>query len=291
MNLKDTKYVVVTPVRDEQDYLPYTIESMVRQTVLPQEWVLVNDGSKDTTGKIIDDAARSFPWINAVHRQDRGYRKWGAGIIEAFYVGFDVLTYRDWQFMSKLDGDLSFEPNYFERTFERFSAEPKLGIGGGVLYHDENGKLVLERTPIFHVRGGVKIYRRECWDALDGLWVGPGSDLVDEIKANMLGWTSASFPEIHMIHHRFTGASWGRWGSMVKDGKIDYVTGYHPLFVMAKSVARSARRPYIIAGLAHVYGYCTAAMGRMQRVDDPNLIRYIRKQQLARLFGGETIWK
>ena len=107
----------------------------------------------------------------------------------------------------------------------------------------------------------------------------------------MLGWTSMSFTDIHMIHHRFTGASWGRWGSLVKDGKIDYVTGYHPLFEAAKSVVRLVRRPYVLGSVAMVYGYVTARLQRMQRVDDPELIRYLRRQQLARLFGGKTIWK
>lgn len=291
METNEISYVVVTPVRDEEAYLPFTIDSMVNQTVRPQEWVLVNDGSKDKTGQIIEEAATRHSWIRAVHCADRGYRKWGAGIIEAFYAGFNALTCRNWDFMSKLDGDLSYAPDYFESCFRKFKENPSIGIGGGVLYHYEDGKRVLERHPTFHVRGGVKIYRRTCWDALEGLWVGPGSDTVDEVKANMLGWTSMSFTDIHMIHHRFTGASWGRWGGLVKDGKIDYVTGYHPLFEAAKSVVRLGRRPYVLGSVAMVYGYVAARLQRMQRVDDPELIRYLRRQQLARLFGGKTIWK
>ncbi len=291
MNGKNTKYVVITPVRDEETYLPCAIKSMIAQTILPREWVIVNDGSTDGTGRIIDEYAAKYPWIRAVHRQDRGFRKWGAGIIEAFYAGFDALTCTDWDFMSKLDGDLSFDPGYFEGTFERFAADPKIGIGGGVLYHYTNGEKILERHPVFHVRGGVKIYRRACWDALGGLWIGPGSDLMDETKANMLGWTTRSFIDLHMIHHRPTGESYGRWGGSAKDGKIDYVTGYHPLFLMAKWTARLFRRPYVLGSLAMAYGYFSAMIQRMPQVDDRELIRYIRRQQLARLFGGQTIWK
>jgi biofilm PGA synthesis N-glycosyltransferase PgaC len=287
----NTKYVVVTPVRDEEENLPLTIESMVRQTILPQRWIIVNDGSKDNTGSIIDQAAAKYPWIQGVHRKDRGFRKWGAGIIEAFYDGFNQLPSQDWDFMCKLDGDLSFEPNYFESAFRRFQDAPRVGIGGGVLYHYENEKVVFEKHPVFHVRGGVKIYRRACWEAIDGLWVGPGSDTVDEVKANMLGWTTTSFTELHMQHHRFTGASWGRWGGLVKDGKIDYVSGYHPLFLAAKSIVRLVRWPYFLGSFALVYGYVSAHLERTPRVDDPELIRYLRQQQLARLFGGETIWK
>lgn len=291
MSKSEPSYIVVTPVRDEEAYLPLTIESMVKQTVRPAEWIIVNDGSKDKTGQIAEEAAAKYPWIRTVHRGDRGYRKWGAGIIEAFYAGFNAATFHNWDFMSKLDGDLSFEPNYFESCFDKFQRNPRIGIGGGVLYHDEGGQRVLEQHPVFHVRGGVKIYRRACWKDIAGLWVGPGSDTVDEVKANMLGWTSQSFTDIHMTHHRFTGASWGRWGSLVKDGKIDYVTGYHPLFLMAKVMARLPRKPFVLGALAHGYGYCSARVNRMEQVDDPKLIRYLRSQQLARLMGRKTIWK
>lgn len=291
MKTSFTKYVVVTPVRDEEEYLPRTIESMVRQAVLPREWIIVNDGSQDQTESIIEQAASQHPWIRGIHREDRGFRKWGAGIIEAFYDGFHALTCQDWEFMCKLDGDLSFDSGYFAGAFEKFKQNPRIGIGGGVLYHYENGKKVLEPHPTFHVRGGVKIYRRACWEALGGLWVGPGSDTVDEVKANMLGWTTMSFAGLHLIHHRFTGAAYGLWGGLVKDGKIDYVNGYHPLFVLAKWLARLFRRPYLLGSFALAYGYFAARLQRVPQVDDPDLIRYLRGQQLARILGRETIWK
>jgi glycosyltransferase involved in cell wall biosynthesis len=264
---------------------------MAGQTILPREWILVDDGSRDSTPRIIQEAASRYPWIRAVSRTDRGFRQWGAGIIEAFYAGYDCIAFPQWDYLCKLDGDLSFASDYFASCFTKFEQDPRLGIGGGVLYHDENGKRVLEKTPAFHVRGGVKIYRRACWDSLDGLWIGPGSDTVDEVKANMMGWSSRSFADLPMTHHRFTGASWGRWGGLIKDGKIDYVTGYHPLFVTAKVLKRTLRRPYVLGALAHLYGYITACRQRLRRIDDQQVIAYLRQQQLARLFGGETIWK
>lgn len=291
MNSSDTRYVVITPVRDEEAYLPFTIDSMVKQTLRPQEWVIVNDGSRDTTGEIIDNAARRYPWIRPVHRKDRGFRKWGAGIIEAFYDGFNALDSTDWEFMAKMDGDLSFEPEYFTKMFEKFQEDTRLGVGGGFLYHLEKGQKTLEENPAFHVRGGAKIYRRACWEAIGGLWVGPGSDTVDEVKANMLGWTSRSFLDVQIQHHRWTGAAYGRWGGIAKNGKTDYVSGYHPLFLLAKSVARLWQRPYIVGSAALLYGYISAYVQKTPRVDDPQLIKYLQRQQLARLCGQETIWK
>lgn len=208
----DTKYVVVTPVRDEEAYLPFTIESMAKQTVRPQEWVIVDDGSTDKTPEIIDEYASKYSWIRAVHRKDRGFRKWGGGIIEAFYAGYEALTCTDWEFMCKLDGDLSFKPGYFESTFKKFEERPRLGIGGGVLYHMDGAHKIPELHPVFHVRGGVKIFRRNCWEAIGGFWIGPGSDTVDEVKANMLGWNTMSFLDLEIEHHRWTGEAYGRWG-------------------------------------------------------------------------------
>ena len=54
MNFKPPRYVVVSPVRNESKYLETTIQSMVKQTIRPIQWVIVNDGSSDNTGEIIE---------------------------------------------------------------------------------------------------------------------------------------------------------------------------------------------------------------------------------------------
>jgi glycosyltransferase involved in cell wall biosynthesis len=285
------KYVVVTPVRDEEQFIGSTVDCVINQSIRPAEYVIVNDGSSDSTGNIIDRYAARCPWIHSVHRKDRGYRKPGGGIIEAFYAGFDALQWTDWDFMCKLDGDLSFDPTYFEAIFERFESNPKLGIAGGGLFYIEDGRKVVEICPKFHVRGGVKVYRRSCWDAIGGLFVGPGSDAIDEVKANMLGWTSESFFELEMHHHRFTGATYGRWGGALKDGRADYVCGYHPLFLLAKCAVRVARKPYVVGALAHLYGFFRCYWNGTEQLNDPQLIRYLRVQQMNKLLMRATIWK
>lgn len=284
-------YVVITPARNEEAYIERTIESIIAQTIRPAEFILVNDGSSDRTAEIMDSYAERFPWIRVVHRKDRGFRKTGGGIIEAFYTGFNVLSRNDWDFMCKLDGDLSFEPGYFERCLDHFERDPKLGIGGGYLYFIKHGKRVLEECPLFHVRGGVKIYRRSCWDVLGGLWVGPSTDTVDEVKANMLGWTTRSFPELLLEHHRPTGTAYGLWGALVKNGRGDYVCGYHPMFELAKLIRRLVKKPYLIGSLALLYGFITGYVKRLPRVDDDSLIHYLRQQQMGRLLGRSTIWR
>jgi len=285
------KYVIVSPVRDEEKYLEHTIRSVVDQTVLPTEWIIVNDGSRDRTGKIIDEFAAKYPWIKAVHRNDRGTRVPGTGVMEAFYDGFHSLKSADWDFIIKLDGDVGLEPDYFQRCFERFSEDPKLGICGGMMYTPEKGGLKLEPNPAFHVRGPIKLYRRGCWSAIGGLMKAPGWDTVDEVQANRLGWRTRSFPDIKVIHYRPTGAEQGPWRDGVKMGRAAYISGYHPLFMAAKCVKRIFQKPYFIVATAHGYGFVSAYFKRIPQVQDPELIRYIRRQQIRRLFFLDSIWK
>ena len=286
------KYVVITPVRDEEAYLRHTMESMVRQTVPPAEWVIVNDGSTDGTGEIIDRYAPEHAWIHPLHRTNRGFRKSGGGVVEAFNEGLDVLACRDWNFIVKLDGDLSFESDYFEKCFVHFEEDTRLGVGGGVIYNVmPDGTTKLEAGPDFHVRGATKIYRRECWEGIGGFWPAPGWDTLDEVKANMKGWTSRSFPELPLTHYRVTGAADGQWRNLVKNGKSDFICGYHPMFMIAKCIARLACQPYILGSIALAYGFIAGYLTRTPQVNDPELIRYLRTQQVGRLWGGTTIWK
>jgi glycosyltransferase involved in cell wall biosynthesis len=286
-----TRYVVITPVRDEQEFIALTIECMIQQSVRPVEWVIVNDGSTDKTGEVIDQYALKHPWIRACHRANRGFRKAGGGVVEAFNDGYRALTCRDWEFMAKFDGDLSFGPQYFEKCFNHFRQEPELGVGGGAIYHVLNGQEHLEACPKFHVRGATKIYRKACWEGIGEFWPAPGWDTFDEVKANRLGWTTRSFDELHLTHHRLTGTADGLYAGLVKNGRANYICGYHPLFMLGKCASRVFRRPYLIGSAALFYGFITGYSKRIPQVNDSLTIAYLRRQQLGRLSGQETIWK
>jgi biofilm PGA synthesis N-glycosyltransferase PgaC len=291
MKTQSIKYVVITPVRDEEEHIQSTIQSMIQQTVLPQEWVIVDDGSKDDTGKIIDDYATRYPWIKAVHRKDRGFRKAGGGVVDAFNDGYRALTCTDWDFMTKFDGDLAFDPDYFEKCFDEFHRDDKLGVGGGVICYVVEGKKRFEEAPAFHVRGATKIYRKGCWDGIGGFLVAPGWDTMDEVKANSLGWATRSFPQLHLIHHRDTGSADGLWPTLVKYGRANYICGYHPLFMLSKCIVRFFRKPYVIGSIGLMYGFVSGYLTNVPQVDDRAAIAYLRRQQMSRLLHRETIWR
>jgi glycosyltransferase involved in cell wall biosynthesis len=291
MSSEAVKYVVISPVRDEEQFIEATIQSVLPQSIRPTQWVIVDDGSTDRTASVLDHYAAKHSWIRVLHRPNRGFRKSGGGVMEAFYEGFDSLQCNDWEFLVKLDGDLTFSGDYFERCFQRFRQEPHLGIGGGTLYHLRNGKMRVEEMPRFHVRGATKIYRRACWEAIKGLPVAPGWDTIDEVKANMLGWKTQSFPEIRMTHHRHTGGADGWWRNAVKNGRAYYFAGYHPVFMAAKCIYRLFRRPYLVEAVGSMWGFLTSYLKRLPQVDDRAMIQYLRREQIKRLLGRETIWK
>jgi poly-beta-1,6-N-acetyl-D-glucosamine synthase len=290
MRLDNIKYVIVTPVRDEERFMEQAIRSVVNQTVRPAEWIIVNDGSTDGTGAIIDQYSREYPWIHVVHRANRGFRKSGGGVVEAFNDGYASLQSRNWDFIVKLDGDLVLDEAYFQHCFEHFQREERLGVGGGTIYYVMEGQEVLEECPRFHVRGATKIYRRQCWEEIGGLWQAPGWDTVDELKAQMLGWKTETFADTKLLHQRMTGTAESVWGDQVKGGLARYVAGYHPLFLLASCASRLIRKPYVTGSLGLLCGYLKGYIKHVPQINDPALIQFVRREQVKRLLGKQTVW-
>lgn len=301
--MSSVRYIVISPVRNEADYLPETIRCMAAQSVVPTLWVLINDGSTDSTGSVADEAATRYPWIKVIHRPDRGFRQAGNGVMEAFYDGYSLLSAASgaansapriplWNFLVKLDGDVSFPTDYFEQCFKRFAGNPKLGIGGGTVCCRVNGALEVESSidPAFHVRGATKIYHRECWEQLGGLIKAPGWDTMDEVKANMLGWQTGTFPDIKIEHHRPTGKAYGVWRDLVKNGRANYIVGYHPIFMFFKCARRAVERPFVIGSCALGVGFLGGYLRRVPQVADRQVIKYFQRQQFNRLLGKKSLW-
>jgi poly-beta-1,6-N-acetyl-D-glucosamine synthase len=289
-------YVIVSPVRDEEEFLSVTIASVCAQRHRPSVWVLVNDGSSDRTAQLINEAAARHPWIRSVHRANRGIRQAGTGVVDAFYAGYRQLTRTDHDYIVKLDGDLSFGPMYFEQCLSRMAANPSLGIVGGTCCVLDAGSLVPEfpRDPGFHVRGPTKIYRRTCFEQIKGLVAAPGWDTIDQMSANMLGWKTGTFRDILLRHHRPTGAAYGAWKDSAKCGLANYVAGYHPAFMVCKCLLRMLRRPFgggVQDGLGHLAGFAKGYVLRVPRSADERLVSYVRNEQWRALTFRRSLWR
>jgi len=287
------RIVIISPVRDEESHLRGTIHSVVRQTHRPLEWIIVDDGSSDGTWQILQRAAAEHPWIQPVQRTDRGFRQSGAGVVDAFYFGYEKISNGEWDFLGKLDADLTFEPHYFASCLEEFQENTDLGIAGGTICALVDGSLTAESKsdPKFHVRGAVKLYRRECWDAIGGIVRGPCWDSIDELHANMLGWQTRTLAKELVHHHRPAGQAFGRWRDWVKGGRGNYVSGYHPVFMFLKCLSRLMQRPFGIAAGGLLWGFVTAYFNRTPRLVDDQLKKYVRAQQVRHLTLRPSLWR
>lgn len=291
--MSSPSYVIISPVRNESAYLGRTIDSVAAQIHRPERWIIVDDGSSDETPALLQEAAARHPWIVTVQRADRGCRRAGSGVMEAFYAGYELVrTASAWRYLAKLDGDVELPVDYFAACLERFERDPRVGIGGGLVCVRHGERLVAEyRDPPFHVRGPSKIYRRECWEAIGGLISAPGWDTYDLIKAQRLGWSTRTFADVLLVHCRPTGGAYGAWSNWVKNGAANYVVGYHPLFMMLKCARRLLRRPWGVAGLGLLAGYLRGYLRKLPQVPDAATISYLRREQLNFLSGRRSLWR
>jgi poly-beta-1,6-N-acetyl-D-glucosamine synthase len=283
------KYVIVSPVRNEEDYIEKTIQSVTNQTVLPSEYIIVNDGSTDHTTDIIDKYLLKYPWI---HRYDKpkGEHCPGTGVIEAFYTGFNKIENNSWDFVVKLDGDLSFEPDYFEFQLQEFNNHPKLGMTSGVTYQPNGNQLIIDKMPEDHVRGAAKMYRRTCIEQIGGIPKVLGWDTIDELKAQLAGWETRSYKHLVLIHYKPIGFKQTNVIKReLKAGERQHYLGYHPVFAILKNIYRMLQKPFIIAGTLNLTGFFMAYIMKKDKIELA-LIKLLRNKQIARMTFKRKFW-
>jgi len=282
------RLLIVSPVKDEADYLQRTIDSVVAQTHRPSRWVIVNDGSSDRTGEIADAAAAVHPWITVLHRPKGAGRRVGPGVVEAFYAGLEGIDPSDYDYLCKLDGDLEFAPGYFATLLERFAANPRLGTISGKCFVELGGKLTAERTGDGFSHGVAKLYRRECFEEIGGFVREVMWDGIDCHRCRMLGWEAVSDPDPALsIHHlRQMGASHRSvYHGRMRWGRGQYFMGTHPVYMLGIAIYRMAERPWVLGGLCILFGYLRAWVTRQPRYEDAAFRRHLHRWQFRELAG------
>lgn len=278
--------VIIAPVRDEAGLIRLTLDSMIAQTVRPLEWIIVDDGSQDETADIVRAYADKYDFIRLVQRPDRGFRKVGGGVVAAFKFGITQISHKDYEYIAKLDGDMSFGPRYLECMFEQFALDPRLAAVSGKVFREENGQKIEEHIIDEHVAGQFKLYRRVAFEEIGGfveevLWDG-----IDVHTARMKGWTTKSFlhPDAILMHHRLMGSSDKNvYRGRLRWGRGIWFMGYHPLYALASGVFRMREKPYIIGGLLIITGYLGAAITGAPRYENPEFRQHLHRWQLGQL--------
>ncbi|MCR9093684.1 MAG: glycosyltransferase family 2 protein [bacterium] len=286
------RYCLITPCRNEAEYIRSTLETTTQQSVPPTLWVIVDDGSTDETPEILAEYAARFDYIQIVSRADRGARAVGPGVVEAFYDGLSHVDLADFDYVCKFDGDLEIPPRYFERLMEIMEEDPYMGNCSGKLHlrHDD-GTLEQERTGDENAVGPTKFYRVECFEDIGGFVREVSWDGIDGHICRMKGWIAQSRDEelLRVIHLRQMGSSQhSLWVGRVRWGRGKYFMGSAWYYVAAVALYRMFERPWVLGGLGIAWGYLKASIQRHPRYENPAYRRYLRRYEASSLFRGKA---
>jgi biofilm PGA synthesis N-glycosyltransferase PgaC len=281
------KLAVVVCFLNEAQYLPTLLSSIVAQTQPPEQMLLVDDGSRDSSYEIAAAFAREHSWAKVLRlplKPPSRDRLVSAGELLAFQWGQEHLQ-EPWDIIVKLDADLRLHPALFEAVRQRFESTAQLGITGPYLSTlRPNGDLRREHSPVEHVGGATKFYRRTCYEQIGPVAPILGWDTIDELRARSKGWTTETFemPTGDCIHLRPIGEHDGRLRSFRRRGRCAWGYQAHPLWVLLGSIYRMRERPLLLGGLNYLYGWLVAAARRYPRAE-ASLRAYTRQEDLARL--------
>lgn len=285
MTKSSSPYVLITPARNEARFIEHTLRSVVNQTLLPLKWVIVNDGSTDSTSAKIRPYLAKNPWIELVDLPIRKERHFAAKVA-AFNEGLARVAHLDYAVVGNLDADVTLENDHFEFLVSRFDIDPTLGVAGTVFREEgySSDKDSFEGNK--HVSGQCQLFRKECYEQIGGYKPNKagGIDWMAVTTARMLGWKTQSFREKVFFHHRAMGtAERGQIASSFSYGEKDYYLGGHPLWECFRVAYRMTKRPYLISGLALGAGYVYAAMLRTPRPVSAQLMHFHRREQMEKL--------
>nr|WP_321465559.1 glycosyltransferase family A protein [uncultured Desulfobulbus sp.] len=287
-------YVLISPCRNEEQFMQRTLNSVLAQTRLPALWIIVDDGSTDRTPEILADYSAKNAFIKIITRDNRGHRSVGPGVIDAFYAGYETIDISHFDFLCKLDLDLELPPGYFEELLQRMHAEPRLGCCSGKPYYIDptNGQLVSEKCGDENAIGASKFYRKNCFLQIGGFTRQVMWDGIDGHFCRMLGWIARSWdaPELRFLHLRPMGSSHkGILTGRMRHGFGQYYMGTGLTYMIVSALYRMTRPPFFIGGLAMLWGYIRSMAAGAERLDNPEFRLFLRRYQRICLLRGKKL--
>jgi len=277
-------YVLITPARNEAEFIELTIKSVVGQTVRPAKWVIVSDGSTDGTDDIVSKYAAEHRWIELFRMPERRERHFAAKA-HAFNAGRARVKDLKNDAIGNLDGDVSFDEDYFSFLLGKLAEDPTLGVVG-TAFKDSSLHYDYRFVSNEHVSGMCQLFRRECLEEIGGYVPSRagGVDHIAVITARMKGWKTKTFTDRVYQHHRQMGtAGHSVLMARFRSGALDYALGGHPVWELFRTLYQMTKWPYVIGALMLLSGYISASVHRVERPVSHELVRFRRREQMRRL--------
>jgi glycosyltransferase involved in cell wall biosynthesis len=280
------KYLLITAARNEERFIEGTLRSVTSQTWLPEQWLIMDDGSTDRTAEIVRRYSASYPWIQLVTRPERRERSF-AGKAQAVNAALERIGTEKPDVVGNLDADITFEPDYMSYLMEKFAEDPHLGVAGTPFKQDggyDSTKDSFEGEN--YVAGPCQLFRYDCFTDIGGYVANRagGVDWIAVMTARMRGWKVRSFPGKRYHHHRSMGtAERSELAALFSYGEKDYYLGGSPVWQLFRVAYRMTKTPRVLGGLALLFGYSWAALRRVNRPISAELMRFHRADQMRKL--------
>lgn len=284
------RYCLITPCRDEQEFAEVTLSSVAAQTEPPSLWIVVDDGSKDRTPEILRQWQQKLPYLRIVTRADRGERRLGGGVIDAFYDGYAAIDPHEFDYICKFDLDLQLPPTYFADVMNAMQADGRLAVFSGKPYFRRGNRMTSEMCGDENAVGMIKFYRVAAFEQIGGFVRELMWDGIDGHRCRMLGWRAQSRddPQLRFTHLRPMGTSHKSWWTgRVRHGRGQYFMGTGPVYMLASAVYRMSRPPRVIGGIAMLWGYVGSALRGARRYENREFRHFLRRYHWRCLLMGK----
>ncbi|MDD3110935.1 MAG: glycosyltransferase family 2 protein [Methanofollis liminatans] len=278
------QYILVTPAKDEGANLPSVIASVAAQTIQPEVWLILDDGSTDATPRILQEAVSIYPWIRILrlppHPRDITFHysyvcKMGFDEIIRFCTANNI----HYQYIGLLDGDTEVSDWYFETLIRTMEENASLGIVSGRIHHRIDGVLTWNKSNEHRPAGTGRLWRKECFFESGGYPIEPSPDSISNIKAKRRGWKIRKCKEAVAVERRMTSGADGLWHGYKMRGKTAYYLNKRPLSILMNSAYFTIRTPHY-TGAAYLYGYLHDLAQKKKQIEDEEIKNYYRKERL-----------
>lgn len=290
---KIAKYILITPAKDEERNLPAVAEAVIRQTILPATWIIVDDGSTDDTPEIIKQLENRYEWIKSVHlpshpRDITFHLSYVQKIGFEYAIQFCEINNIHFDSIGLLDADTVIEESYFEQLIAQLDINPRLGIASGHITDRKNNEFdwddIKNNNPDSAIpRGSGRLWRKECFIETGGYVIEPSPDSISSAKAILRGWDIAQFGHVRAVQLRETSSAEGLWNGYRIGGTTAYYFNKHPLIVLLNSFVYFTKQPHYI-GLAYLHGYLLEWLKKSPKINDPEIQDYFRNKRIKEYF-------
>lgn len=285
------KYIIITSAYNEAENIGKCIQSVLKQTIQPAEWIIIDNGSTDCTSNIIQQYQAKFPLIKLLFKTKEKSIVSGYHAINNFYYGMSMINTNSYDYICNLDADIVIDRNdYYEYQILKMQKDETIGITTGITYYyDKNGNKKMVRHHPWHTTGALKFYRKECFESLGIMHPDMGWDGADEMKAMCRGWKTITYYQLEVNH-------FGKIKDLNRKKSRDYHfnrgfsiyrRGYPLWYIIVKALQTILRNSFA-SSLSLIEGYSKGMFAKESRTLTKTEVKYLRRFHLVRLIKKLT---